>query len=328
MSFQSEIAENNCNVSRSNLLTICKYNQFLQTCPNLSIIPIVKPIRFGRKTKAGKAFFFAPFGSMTIEAALVIPLFLSAMISLLGIMEIFDVQMRLEGALFQVAKEMAVQGYAYERLAGGKEKTSSIPLSVAFSESYVRAQVQKNVTASFLDHSVIKNGRKGMLYSFSRIMEADRIELRIVYRVAPRLMLVPFPKTWTMSQVVIRAFTGYDPKRPLMTGDEDDSARYVYVTQCGHAYHKSRSCSHLQLSVRLADLSEIGTMRNEEGGRYRPCRICHASRRTGEAVLVTNLGDRYHRTVTCPGLKRTISCIPLREAAGYTPCQRCSAGVP
>lgn len=325
MSCRTGRMDTNSNVSKCNLLTIRNLYHFLQTCPNLNMISR-KPFHSRLNKQSFKASFFAPFGSLTVEAALVIPIFLFAVLSLLGMMEIYEVQMRLEAALHQTAKEMAVQGYAYDRLSGETNAASAFPVTVVFSETYVRAKVQDYVTASYLDHSVIEHGRRGMLYSFSKIMESDRIELRVVYRVAPRLSVIPFWKAWTISQAVVRAFTGYDPAKPWQGQDEDGAKQYVYVTQCGSAYHSDRGCSHLKLSIQLVEAEKVPNMRNDGGGRYRPCQICHGLRGTQGVVLITNLGDRYHKTAACPGLKRTIEQIPLSEAAGYHPCHRCVVG--
>ena len=236
-------------------------------------------------------------------------------------MEIFDMQMRLEAALHQTAKELAVEGYAYRQLGQDGSVADSLPVQAAFSESYVRSKVQSYVTASVLEHSVIENGKRGMIYSFSRIMQDDRIELRIVYRIAPRFSMVPFAGVWAASQATVRAFTGYD-NAWMQTGENKEEV-YVYVTESGTAYHTDRGCSHLRLSICLADMQELNGLRNEEGGRYYPCEICHASQGAGEKVLVTNLGNRYHKTVTCPGLKRTIRRLPLGEAGAYHACTRC-----
>jgi len=270
---------------------------------------------------SGKASFFA---SLTVEAALVMPVFLFGILNLLGMMEIFDVQMRLQAALHQTAKEMAVEGYAYGQLQPGNEEALSLPVQVAFSESFVRSGVQRYVTKSVLDHSVIENGSRGIVYSFSKIMENDRIELIAVYRIAPRFALVPFMKVWTASQAKVRAFTGYDNTRPLE--GKQSQEEYVYVTESGSAYHLDRGCSHLKLSIQLVGTNEVKELRNEEGGRYYPCEVCHGSQNVGDIVLITNQGDRYHRTVTCPGLKRTIRTIPLDQASGYHPCGRCAVG--
>ena len=59
--------------------------------------------------------------------------------------EIFEMQMCMQSALHQTAKEMAVEGYAY-KLMGGSSITNSLPVQIAFSETYVRGKVNKLIT--------------------------------------------------------------------------------------------------------------------------------------------------------------------------------------
>ncbi|MBO6015186.1 MAG: hypothetical protein J6P60_01195 [Lachnospiraceae bacterium] len=261
--------------------------------------------------------------SLTLEAALSVPVFLFAVLNLLGMMEIFDIQMRLQAAIHQTARRMAVEGYAYRQISGSKEEGVNLPTKVVFSESYVRTSVQNYVTASVIEQSVIDGGCKGMLYSFSRLMEKDRIELIVVYRVAPRFSMIPFGRVWTMSQAKVRAFTGYDNRMGASGGGSGE--RYVYVTESGSVYHLDRGCRHLKRSVKLTDKEQVKMLRNEDGSRYRPCRHCHAAKSDCELLVITDRGDRYHTSVTCPDLKRTIRMIPLDDAGAYRLCADCAS---
>ena len=287
---------------------------FLQACPkkyhcfNFSIKNL-----FVRKTS-----FFA---SLTIEAALVVPIFLFAILNLYSMMEIFETQMCMQAALHQTAKEMAVEGYAYN-LIGESAVTKSLPVQVAFSESYVRGKVNKLITKEKLDGSIIKNGSKGISYSFSKIMKKDRIELVAVYGITPRFTMVPFSDVYTFTQAKVRAFTGYDPTMEEKGSGEEEEI-YVYVTETGTAYHMDRGCSHLKLSINLISKEDLSLARNEGGGKYKACKYCKSGKSENNLFLITNQGDKYHTSVSCTGLKRTIKTIPLSKAGGYHPCSRC-----
>lgn len=289
-----------------------KENKFLQACPEKC-----NCFNFFHKFFVWKTSFFA---SLTIEAAMVVPIFLFAILNLCSMVEIFEMQMCMQSALHQTAKEMAVEGYAY-KMMGTSSVANSLPVQVVFSETYVRGKVNKLVTKEKLDHSIIKKGSKGISYSFSKIMENDRIELVAVYGIEPRFSMVPFSDIYTFSQAKVRAYTGYVSSMDTNRHHEDEN--YVFVTQTGTVYHMDRGCSHLKLSIKLITKGDLSLARNEGGGKYKACRTCKAGKSESNLFLITNHGDKYHTSVSCTGLKRTIRSIPLSEATGYGPCSRC-----
>lgn len=297
-----------------------KIKRFLQACPiHCKCFNFLKKNSFIWKTS-----FFASFGmkkaSLTVEAALAVPLFLFAILNLYSIMEIYETQMCMQAALHQTAKELAVEGYAYSYTAE-TQLSQSLPVQVAFSESYVRGRVNQIVSKGKLDHSIIKNGSKGISYSFSKIMEKDCIELVAIYGISPRFTMVPFADVYTFTQAKVRAFTGYDPSVEGEGSKEEEV--YVYVTNTGTAYHVDRGCTYLKLSIKLVSKTDLAGARNENGGRYKACRYCKSGKSERTLFLVTNQGDKYHTSVSCTGLKRTIKTIPLSKAGGYHPCSRC-----
>lgn len=295
-----------------------KKKGFLQACPRKrNGFNFLKNLLLVRKTS-----FFASCqkASLTVEAALVIPIFLFAILNLYSFMEIFEMQMCMEAALHQTAKEMAVEGYAYSQV-GQRQMTQSLPVQVAFSESYVRGKVNKLVTRERLNHSVIKKGSRGISYSLSKIMVKDRIELTAVYEIAPRFTMVPFSHVHTFTQAKVRAFTGYDPSMEGRGSREEEV--YVYVTDTGTAYHMDRGCTYLKLSINLITKDDLAAARNQEGGKYKACRYCKSGKSEGNLFLITNQGNKYHTSVSCQGLKRTVRAIPISEAGGYHACARC-----
>ena len=95
----------------------------------------------------------------------------------------------------------------------------------------------------------------------------------------------------------------------------------VYVTETGLVYHRDYHCTHLELSIHMVLQSEIESLRNEGGGKYHPCQ--HCMKGAGGGVYITDTGDRYHSSLSCSGLKRTIYAVPLSEVAGKGACSRC-----
>lgn len=118
-----------------------------------------------------------------------------------------------------------------------------------------------------------------------------------------------------------RAFTGrYYPLNP---GDEE-AKKLVFVTKSGSVYHRSLICSHLKLSIKSTDVERIKGLRNKKGEKYRPCDFCKKKTK-GEVIYFTDYGNRYHRTKTCKGIKRSIKITSLKMAKsfGLGSCKKC-----
>lgn len=120
-----------------------------------------------------------------------------------------------------------------------------------------------------------------------------------------------------------RALTGRDKGAD---GDSlFDDARYVYVAENGRVYHTSSKCSHICLSIHAVSQGDVGHMRNENGGRYKACEKCVGNGSRAETLYVTDDGDRFHNSLTCSGLKRTVKMVDINEVQGLGECSGCRA---
>lgn len=257
-------------------------------------------------------------GSLTIEAALIIPIFLFAITAVLSFTDILRLQMKTDSAMAQCAKELAVYGYAEESILGEAIDDMPFAAETFFSETYVRNRVVSELGKDYLSGSPA--GGSGTIHFVgSRIMEDDRIELRSAYYVTPFFALSPKSGFLTGTCAVARAFTGYDN---LSAVSDTDKEEFVYITPEGTAYHKSRNCHYLDLSIEKVFMEDISGFRNKDGGIYYACPLCKGSG-NGATVFVTDYGNRYHRDVLCSGLKRTVEMVPISETGGRHSCSKC-----
>ena len=102
-----------------------------------------------------------------------------------------------------------------------------------------------------------------------------------------------------------------------------DGKKLVYVTDTGVVYHKNPHCTHLDLSIHAAASSELNSLRNESGGKYHACEKCVHGSSMGGSVYITDQGDRYHNSLTCSGLKRTVYTARISEVPGKRACSKC-----
>ena len=160
----------------------------------------------------------------------------------------------------------------------------------------------------------VQGGYLGLNYLESEMTD-NWITLTVSYHVR-----VPFPIigrfTWKFTQQAkAHRWTGYEPEEDSY---EDLS---VYVTPYGTAYHLSKACPYLCPSIRAVPKPAVSGERSDDGSRYRACERCgffHSG-----YVFVTDYGSVYHTSLSCSGLKRTISQVKIRDASGYHACPKC-----
>lgn len=259
--------------------------------------------------------------SVSVEASIAFPVFLAAVYLFITLIQIFTLQSKVEFALHETAKEMALYGYLYDEIIADTEDSNGLidqTTSLLIGETYVKKQVIELVGESYIERSAVKNGVDGIYFYFSTIMgEEDAIDLVATYRIKPKFQLIPVIEIPIINRCKIKAFSGYDK-----VGEESiDQEEMVYVTKNGEVYHKSLTCSYLQMDRKVAT-EEIGEDLTVDGKTYRPCSYC-----VGEndelPGYVTLYGDCYHTSPYCSRIYRVIFEIPLSEVGERRPCSKC-----
>lgn len=260
------------------------------------------------------AFFSAPLrGTLTVEAAVVLPLFLMVMIAVLQFGSIMGTASKFGTALSETGKSMAVAAYVTKY--GGDTKDDPGIAAVALSEAYAQGRVMSQAG----DTSMVKNANM-LLSSFLR--EDEAIDLVLTYQLRSPFGIVKLPGNFFLQRARVRAWTGRIlPKED--GGDEGGADEgYVYVTETGTVYHDDPDCTHLKLSIRLVDAGSLASLRNNDGGKYHACEKCGDPSPQG-MVYVTNEGNRYHNSLNCSGLKRTVRQVSKDEIGSLRACSKC-----
>lgn len=257
-------------------------------------------------------------GSMTVEAAIVVPLFLFFLLNLLGIIEIYGLHGTLTASLREVGRELSVYAYAYDAIVDEEEDEGLEALveNVAFSYLYVKAQVEDFAGQQYLDASPLTEGKESLSYLQSSILQQDEvIDLVVTYQVSPFISLAGFRPARFYNRYYGRAWTGYDVEK-------GDNSQEVYVAENAEVYHMERECTHLLLSIKECSSAEVENLRNEDGNKYSACEFCLTE---GKSLLyITDRGDCFHGQINCSGLKRTVFVMTKAEAEKYyAACSRC-----
>jgi hypothetical protein len=282
------------------------------------------------------AFFFKKIkGGMTVEASIVLPLFIFFFLNLSCAVEMIRLHVNLEAALYNTGTKMSVYGSALTGIYAGymeddekdEENRGQNSLiqeigDIAFTYTYVKNAVIKYTGKDYLDSSPLLKGVDGLVFAESDIFTGDdTFEITMTYAVGSWIQYVGIRPFCMANKYYGHIWNGYD----LKTSSTDD-AEYmtVYIAENATVYHINRKCTHLRLTIREVKASAISDERNAYGNRYGLCEKC------GKGVApytfyVGKEGDKYHYKKDCPGLSRTVFSMSLKEAEEkYRACSRCS----
>lgn len=239
--------------------------------------------------------------SITVEAAMAVPLFFFAVISLLYLMEIMAIQTSVRAGLQYAGKELAKEAYTVSTVIPWK----------------LEEDIVNGIGAGRLDRSIVVGGSGGIHCQKSRMSAITGIgNLVAEYEVRLPIPMFGLSPVTYRQEMKVKGWTGYE-KSGFIEPDEQT----VYVTETGLVYHKNYHCTYLDLSIHMVQSSQMNELRNEDGGKYYPCE--HCTHGTQEGVYITDTGNRYHNSFACSGLKRTIYAVPVSEVAGKGACARC-----
>ncbi|MDE6686924.1 MAG: pilus assembly protein [Lachnospiraceae bacterium] len=273
-------------------------------------------------------------GSMTLEAAILLPLFLFFMITILSLMDMLYFYGILEQRLHQIAKKMAVYapatGLAAEVLAGNTEDNEinadsgdigSIAATI-LGEQYVKNNLINGLMQQELRSSGVVGKSEELNFLYSRIMtEGDVIDLVVSYEIEPQNNFFFLPAYPVLNRCRVRAWTGYEV---ASDNTNDAGERIVYITETGTVFHLTKTCTYLDLSIRPVANGELDLYRNQSGGVYTACELCGDGET--EIYFITDYGECYHTSLTCSGLKRTITEVPISQVGDKSACSRCGTG--
>lgn len=236
-------------------------------------------------------------GSMAVEMVTAFPFFLFAMLTILMFGQIFMADQEIHRSMVECARELAISP---------KPEETAITAKIHWLQ---------NVDQKYIDHSCIKGGTNGVHFFGSRY-EEEAGEIVLQTRYEATIPLPVFHKLrWKLGyEIHQKAFRGYDP---ALEGEE---STWVYVTEHQSVYHTSRGCSHLQLKIQQAWNTKeylAGT------SGYQPCEICMKKCKQIKQLYITEQGRKYHSTLACSGLKRTIRRVKKEEVGNLAPCSRC-----
>ncbi|MDO4978347.1 MAG: pilus assembly protein [Eubacteriales bacterium] len=252
------------------------------------------------------------FGSATVEAALVFPIFLCAICSLCVIGQFMMSESAIYHATAQTSRVYAKQ-QSVAQMKKGEHYTSKLAELGGIVEGNILLRGyldEKDVSSSW-----IAGGKTGVIVAGKKDSHYATLESNYVMKVpVPFFQWILLPRKVTVRR---RLFTGYFDKNSSGGGSGGQS---VFVAKTGTVYHTHLDCYHIMITIKdQKQLSEIMT-----SSKYKKCKKCMANGSSPSAVYITQDGDCYHSSLECSGLKREISLVNKDDVSDMRICTECA----
>lgn len=266
-------------------------------------------------------------GSYTIEAAIILPLFITLMAFGILTFRVLQVESGMQRSIDYASRTMAVSlGNVSNTGSSDKDvetENQDATLSGELSEAALLASTialagyevaKNNVPLEFVD-----GGAAGINFLESSA-SGNYIDLKISYKISFKVGLLGDFKFDVDQRARNRKWVGYDK------AENQTDGTFVYVTDHGEVYHTNYYCTYLNPSVRRVAKEEIGSERNKGGAIYYQCLRCKYSKQGG-FLYITDYGTAYHNDPGCTEIKHNIKKVPLESVEdAMRPCSKCSGG--
>lgn len=276
---------------------------------------------------ASGALSSPPPASMTLEAALILPMFLFFMLGILSVFDMVLLQSSVSASLFRAGREAAEYAwYARYALEGGEEEVASLNDSLparaaaaGLSLAWVSGRTEELVRKENPSGAVLSGGIS--LLGSEILSDGGEIYLTASYRATPPYALPGLPALTLQSTYAGHAWTGF--RLSEWEGEQEEAEdEIVYITDRGSVYHRDRACTYLSPSVRSVQGALVSGERSLGGAVYYPCEYCRPS--DAGCVFITSYGNRYHGSASCSAIHRNVREVPLKSVEGrMRPCSKC-----
>lgn len=274
-------------------------------------------------------------GSMTIETAIVLPLFILAMICIMNFFVIINYQNILQYSMIHTAKAVGRYSYIISKAENLSANVYEAKLQEAGKDIINSGITLGYIWDSIMSEEVIKYTKKAGVYnSMNGIsiltsdvgnIETGLNDIKLNYRID---MDILGEKTYGIrlsNRCYFRVWIGESICKREEEAEDGNHGRTVYITNNGKVYHYNASCSHISLSISSVKLREISSLRNENGAKYKRCTACiKGNPDYDDIVYITASGTRYHSDRNCSKIKRQVVAIDISEVGDKRLCSRCS----
>lgn len=277
----------------------------------------------------GRAPYVTFRASITVEASIVVPLVVMAVVSLLQIMIFMNVQLKLQTALYHQTQKAAgysalvdfAEGYILEGMDREDYKTALSIAENGITELLVKHLVVEELGEDFFDNPWFVGGQDGLKVIFSAGVKERDIDVALGYELKVLFDVFGIGDLHVTARARMSRWTGVTRVESNEEGMENSDT--VYITKAGTVYHLYKDCTYLSVKLTKVNYSEISSKRNASGGKYYPCSLCAKNSGEADCVYISKYGESYHFDEKCRNIYHNISEITKDEVGNREMCSKC-----
>lgn len=289
------------------------------------------------KSKAKRSFIYISFlskGSITLEAAIAIPLFFLGLLSFISVINIIYLQTELQIALEETIRNVSKEAYIsseFYALSSDKQyetinKDSSIAENLGatlISVTYIKNKFLTEDIKEFLDNSFIKGGADGISFKFSSVdMNKSTLDIIIDYKCS-----IPFIPSKLLcfnlsNRCYTRIYMGQD-----MEKEQKDTYFYVYFAGTSSVIHTNKYCQYLLNYSKAIKYNNIIKQHP-----INSCALCSKNitietlSDNNAIVYLTSNEDTYHVTLDCQSFTKDVFRLKVLDLKDKDVCEQCLKG--
>lgn len=272
------------------------------------------PVQEGKRT--GSTRLTGMYASLSVEAALVFTLCLFSCALLMTPMKLLEEQRKIQAALDQASRDLSQYAYIKYQLDQGKEGFMAETGAAALvGISYARSKVMGQVDRDYIQQ---------ISFGKSRILQEDeKILLVMNYRIQLPFSIFGLSSIPMESVSMRRAWVGADGGRIAQKGkaEGENSDQVVYIGKNATRYHSDPLCHYLYNDLKAVSASQMNSLRNQQGEKYRACSRCGSA--AADVLYVMPSGNRYHTSELCSAITAYVRAAKKSEVGHLGACSYC-----
>lgn len=255
-------------------------------------------------------------GSLTVEAALCLPMFVFFAVALMMPMRWLERQRQVQTVVERTCEELSIYTAVGEFMDFRESENDG---GVEMAGQAATGLWLKGKAGVYVEDIIIKN-----------VQVPDNegnVCLEVFYKEKiPFFHIYPGGITMTAA-AKRRSWTGIDGK--LGAEDDDNSlgdtdVEMVFVGANMGRYHLYRDCHYISNQYQTVTIEQAEQMRNASGGRYTACSRCAGQGQYVGQVYITQNGEHYHTSKSCSAMVSYVRSVPLNEVEHLGVCSYCA----